>query len=303
MQNGSCWSNSITCVPADKCTLSLGCNVSAGGCSFSPVKCNDGNPCTDDSCDLTNGQCKYVNHTCKDGDPCTADSCDASTGNCVFTKISCVDTSACTTDSCNSNTPDDGRDPCVHTPINATGVCDDNNQCTDDTCDPATGCVNTAFDVKTRCQVSDGCTRPLCIPTFGCSSVPRSCIVNASGAGVEVVTNDTGIVTQNTSTSTTDCSYALCEANGTTFTCSVHIDTCAVLNTAEIVAAALGGKAIIGIVIGVVVGVALCGGGAYAAYNKYVVPEDAFSSVSPLYEASGFEKSSQIYEKLDESAL
>ena len=47
--------------------------------------------------------------------------------------MSCGDNNACTTDSCNPATG------CV----NAAVSCDDNNSCTDDSCDPASGCVNT----------------------------------------------------------------------------------------------------------------------------------------------------------------
>jgi len=48
----------------------------------------------------------------------------------------CNDNNACTTDTCNPATG------CVFTPI----TCNDNNVCTTDTCDPATGCVFTPND-------------------------------------------------------------------------------------------------------------------------------------------------------------
>ena len=45
----------------------------AGSCSGTPVTCDDGNICTDDSCDPQSGQCRYLPNqlACDDGDGCT----------------------------------------------------------------------------------------------------------------------------------------------------------------------------------------------------------------------------------------
>jgi hypothetical protein len=52
----------------------------------------------------------------------------------------------------------------VFTPI----VCDDNDACTDDSCDPNTGCSN----IQIVCDDSDPCTEDLCDPNTGCYSLP-----------------------------------------------------------------------------------------------------------------------------------
>ena len=45
-----------------------------------PVKCNDGNSCTEDICVLATGACNSTTLDCNDGDPCTLDVCLDSIG-------------------------------------------------------------------------------------------------------------------------------------------------------------------------------------------------------------------------------
>jgi len=59
----------------------------------------------------------------------------------------CDDNDACTDDSCNIGTGE-----CINEAIS----CEDNNACTSDSCDPATGCVNT--DNTDSCDDGDACT-------------------------------------------------------------------------------------------------------------------------------------------------
>ncbi len=66
----------------------------------------------------------------------------------------CNDNNACTTDTC-----DPATGVCVHTPI----VCNDNNLCTIDTCDPATGCVYTPVVITDN----NACTTDVCDPATG----------------------------------------------------------------------------------------------------------------------------------------
>ncbi len=75
------------CKDGDLCTVADQCQ--AGACLGSPVKCNDSNPCTDDSCDGAGG-CIYAPNSldCDDGDPCTvADQCKQ--GSCVGFAVAC----------------------------------------------------------------------------------------------------------------------------------------------------------------------------------------------------------------------
>ncbi len=78
--------------------------------------------------------------------------------------VVCTDNNACTTDSCDPATGN-----CVFTPIN----CNDNNACTSDTCNPATGCVHTPIVV---CNDNNACTTDMCDPATGyCVFTPINC--------------------------------------------------------------------------------------------------------------------------------
>src|SRR5262249_36416696 len=96
--------------------------------------CNDGNAWTHASCDPASG-CKHVNNTapCSDGNACT------------------------TGDTCSGGV-------CVGGPA---PNCNDNNPCTDDSCDPATGCKhvnNTApCNDGNACTTNDTCSGGTCV--------------------------------------------------------------------------------------------------------------------------------------------
>jgi hypothetical protein len=76
----------------------------------------------------------------------------------VFTEtVTCDDNNACTTDACDPATGE-----CVFTPGDS---CDDNNACTTEACDPTTGqCVTT--DTVT-CDDNNACTSDACDPATG----------------------------------------------------------------------------------------------------------------------------------------
>ncbi len=69
------------CLDGNACTIGDHCE--AGACVGSPLSCDDGNGCTQDSCDPDLGcQYEYTTDPCDDGDPCSVgDSCLA--GTCV----------------------------------------------------------------------------------------------------------------------------------------------------------------------------------------------------------------------------
>jgi len=142
----------VSCDDANVCTTDS-CNT-ATGCVFA----NNSNPCNDGSACTVGDQCAFgtchagtvVN--CNDGNPCTNDSCDPATG-CVNVNntSACSDGNACTvSDVCSGGACQPG----------APRVCGDNNVCTTDTCDPATGCT-----VRS-------CTGPACQVTCGLGSLP-----------------------------------------------------------------------------------------------------------------------------------
>ena len=202
------------CDDGDLCTLGDSC--AAGTCVGGDERnCNDGNGCTDDSCESAIG-CVYTNNVapcfygslctvndmcgggecqpgpalvCNDGNACTADTCEAESG-CHFEAAAgaCDDGDSCT-----------GPDMCANGQClgGPTMDCDDENPCTDDSCDVLSGCVHVLNSVPCNdgdlcttgdhCQLGecagggnlvcvDGnvCTADQCDPEVGCQFVPNS---------------------------------------------------------------------------------------------------------------------------------
>jgi cysteine-rich repeat protein len=183
--NSSDCDDGVACTTADICKDK--------NCVGTPNNslCTDDKPCTADTCGAAG--CVFAadnSLTCDDASVCTdADHCDG--GNCVGTAISCDDANPCTTDTCSANegcdsTPLIGGQECqdgsVCTEFDACsdgkcqGVnfpCNDNNQCTTDSCDPVTGCIHlpvdgtpTCFDDK-PCVTEDYCDNGVCIGGTG----------------------------------------------------------------------------------------------------------------------------------------
>jgi hypothetical protein len=144
----SCQSNGDPCNDHNPCTVSDVCaggnpdyiNPVTGQHEPIPPHCqpgtaltcpDDGNPCTVDVCNYFGGGCGMQVECQDDGNPCTDDICDESTGACgIFNTAWCTDENLCTTDDiCTGGV-------CQGTPT----VCpNDNNPCTNDVCDLATG--------------------------------------------------------------------------------------------------------------------------------------------------------------------
>lgn len=181
--DGTQW-NSLSCDDANPCTVGDTCKDNA--ClAGPPLDCDDGNACTDDSCVPSKRICAHSSNTlaCEDGDPCTEnDMC--SFAKCVTgTAKLCDDKNICTDDQCEL------KGNCTHygnvVPCNdgnfcteneacknaaCTGgspkSCDDNNVCSDDSCDPKGGCVHKAnalsCDDANSCTDKDGCANSVC---------------------------------------------------------------------------------------------------------------------------------------------
>ncbi len=156
--NGTCVPGSDPeCDDDNPCTEDL-CNPETG-CVNTPLtgtSCDDGDPCTlVDQC--YNGVCRGSElDSCDDGNPCTTDSCLSGIG-CQHQNRSgtCDDGNACTiNDSCGTH---DGEWNCKGTEINPSIYCNDNNDCTLDTCDPASGCQHSP-QVGNSCNDHDACT-------------------------------------------------------------------------------------------------------------------------------------------------
>jgi hypothetical protein len=149
--------NSAPCDDLDLCTAEDTCVQ--GECQGQVlILCDDGNLCTDDTCESKQG-CQYIPNDvkCDDGNLCTLkDSCSG--GKCVGTgALQCDDEDPCTNDSC------DPLQGCVHTFNSA--PCSDDNICTPvDTCE-AGKCVGAGALV---CDDLNLCTDDSCDPDDGC---------------------------------------------------------------------------------------------------------------------------------------
>jgi hypothetical protein len=209
----------LVCDDGNACNGVETCNPASGCVAGTPLVCNDGNPCTDDSCDTQANGCVYTNNTlpCNDGNACTtADSCV--TGVCVGGPAPvCDDENLCTNDSCNPATG------CVYTDNSA--ACNDGNVCTDDSCNPATGCVYTnnaaACNDGNLCTQTDVCQNGVCIGTNPviCND-NNSCTDDACNPATGTcafLPADGNPCTDNDSCSDDHCSAGLCvsTANGT----------------------------------------------------------------------------------------
>ena len=148
------------CNDGDVCTLVDAC-VDGACVGATPLTCDDGNVCTDDSCDGSVG-CQHASNEadCDDGNACTTgDTCTES--GCLGTGLlDCVDELFCNglegcdpisgcvdgippdlSDdvACTADTCDEDTDTIVHTPEDA--QCDDDLFCTGtETCDAELGC-------------------------------------------------------------------------------------------------------------------------------------------------------------------
>ena len=188
------------------------------------VQCNDANPCTDDVC--IDAFCSF--EASADGTACDA---GGTAGLCVSGSceddpcalVNCVDRNECTVDGeCNPANAmcEGGRDEsdglacsfgdssgvcesgaCVDAMLCADVDCNDDDPCTEDLCDLATGncsnkpleenaecevegvrgeciaqvCVGLCEDAATKCNDNNACTTDSCDPETGCINTSKNC--------------------------------------------------------------------------------------------------------------------------------
>ena len=249
---GECAGTLIACDDANPCTADL-CNDESG-CYHEPSSgsCDDGDPCTsgdfcaagkcqpgpEDACDkctgdeecapyddgnLCNGLMACVDETCKlkpgsavvcdtAGDTqCVHNLCDPATGECALVPVgpgaACSDGDACTkNDVCL-----DGE--CVGEAIE----CDDENQCTLDTCDTQAGCVHTPgtapCDDGDACTVLDACADGACQPGAlvdcddGDACTADKCDPDVGCVHEAVACDDDNLCTEDSCDPDTGCAY------------------------------------------------------------------------------------------------
>jgi hypothetical protein len=115
-----------------------------------PPDCEDGNGCTRDHFDPVTQACVFEMHegTCDDRNRCTQnDLCRA--GECLGESIVCDDEDVCTDNLCN---------PSLGCVFPQTRSCDDQNPCTKDSCLAPEGCTNELLPNGTLCDDIELCT-------------------------------------------------------------------------------------------------------------------------------------------------
>jgi MYXO-CTERM domain-containing protein len=181
--------NTLDCNDGSLCTQVDKC--SGGVCVGSqPPNCDDNEPCTTDSCPDKDG-CRHVpkanDSTCDDENGCTTgDKCTS--GKCAGVGASCADDNECTKTNCVpaggcTNLAEDNGTPCTFDKCHQNSTCqtgncaagdlvdcDDNNDCTTDSCDPAVGCKHVNLNAGTCsdgdvCTTGDSCKAGVCIGT------------------------------------------------------------------------------------------------------------------------------------------
>lgn len=146
--------------------------------------CDDKNACTtQESC--ADGLCVGEAMPCSDGEGCTIDACDPAVG-CSSKPVAegdaCQDGDACTvSEKCSFG-------ECAGAAVN----CDDQNPCTDDTCDPLAGCVNTPNSAP--CEDGDLCTAgDTCVDGACVTGGPETCD-DGSACTFDLCDSDAGCV-------------------------------------------------------------------------------------------------------------
>jgi len=165
----------VTCQQPLVCNPANGQCEGAGACQ-SAAECDDNNPCTDDVCNVVCSNPPKTNGAnCDDGDLCNGvRACQG--GVCQpATPVVCNDNDVCTTDSCNPSTGLCEASPvpgCCDTPA----ACNDGDACTTDGCS-AHACTHVAI----ACVDNDVCTNDVCDSQLGCQHVADpTCCTDAS---------------------------------------------------------------------------------------------------------------------------
>ncbi|TMA49444.1 MAG: hypothetical protein E6J76_13240, partial [Deltaproteobacteria bacterium] len=224
-QPGSCCnanctfaSPSTACDDGDPCTANDKCD-GQGHCpvmSFTTAACTDNNACTTaDTCDNAGHCAGGPPPNCDDSNVCTTDTCDPATG-CAHSNntASCDDGNACTTaDTCAGGSCVGGPPP----------NCNDNNPCTAEGCDPATGCTHTTLADLTACEDGNLCTQSgACLGGTCVGSNPIVCTAQDQCHVIGLCNAQTGVCSNPAAPDGTSCS----DGNACTQTDSCQSGSC-----------------------------------------------------------------------------
>jgi hypothetical protein len=196
----SCDEDAASCVFDEGAGIGLECDDNQActdndvctdqGCEGDPKVCADENECTLDSCHPITGECQFTTgqlfgKSCNDENPCTSgDKCNG--GECVGIPKSplVVNVEECACDTDGDCAPWDDGDVCSGSLVCLDGDlggfcsidpaslldCNDNVNCTADSCHPTEGCKHFAMTIQCTDQAS--CTVDSCDPELGCLNLP-----------------------------------------------------------------------------------------------------------------------------------
>jgi len=146
-------SDGVFCNGAETCDEMAGCEAAT------PLTCDDGIACTNDTCDEAGAACVHQPNDvlCADNEFCNGvEICNPQSGCEAGSAQTCGDGVDCTVDTC-----DEVNDGCDHTPSNA--LCNDGLYCNGvETCNAVTDCVSGA---PVPCGDQFVCTRDSCNET------------------------------------------------------------------------------------------------------------------------------------------
>ena len=164
------------CDDGNFCTVEETCNPVSLRCMDGvPRDCEDGDPCTRNECNESEDKCDSFPQSgdCDDGNPCTlVDRCG--NGSCVGEGLrDCDDDNVCTEDGCDMFHPlADPETGCVNNAEPFNGMechLDDDNVCT-----PYESCVDgqCSYGEELDCEDDNQCTEDMCQPHLGCRHIP-----------------------------------------------------------------------------------------------------------------------------------
>jgi MYXO-CTERM domain-containing protein len=189
----------LDCNDKDACTTGEKCNA-AGACVGGVVnKCDDNKSCTTDKCEA--GLCTHTavepGTTCNDGNGCTTTDACNDDGECIGTGgPTCDDDNQCTKNACAADICSHPFEPVTTACISANKCvqnshcagtsgtcvdgppldCDDDNDCTDDSCDPASGCQHVPTTQVVECVDGNACTVMDKCVAGECVGTPMPCL-------------------------------------------------------------------------------------------------------------------------------
>jgi len=158
----------LGCAFYDFCGVCGGNGQSCCNCSLTNM-----GPCYTCTCNPVNGQHIYTEKSCPAApNACTNSFCDNNNGTCVITPLVCNDNNNCTVDSCSLDVG------CEYQTLD----CDNRNPCDTNGCSIATGCYHIPIPDcvpctdTVVCPVSNNCTYYVCDPnTQGCNQYNVTC--------------------------------------------------------------------------------------------------------------------------------